>query len=137
MGQNPDALGPSVQVPQNSSYSWMFLPPSHLVKDPYSHHFFKQPAAEEAKRQDHRMHQPSQLEAKAHAGAIQTMGPHDVEAQHWQDDVVHRHLGAGLAGGQGRGGLHQTTFNILPHQKLLLLSTVYIFIYMIIHAYSI
>mmetsp|Transcript_70225 Transcript_70225/g.142149 ORF Transcript_70225/g.142149 Transcript_70225/m.142149 type:complete len:200 (-) Transcript_70225:794-1393(-) len=39
------------------------------------------------------MHQPSQLEAKADAGAIQTMGPNDVKTQHWQNDVVHRHTG--------------------------------------------
>ena len=63
------------------------------------------------------MHQPSQLEAKADAGAIQTMGPNDVKTQHWQNDVVHRHLGDAWRC-QGKA-----VSNILPrHQKK---STVY------------
>ena len=88
-------------------FGWMFIPhprkniPETLRNLIHSHHFFSnRPVAENAKRQDHRMHQSSQLEPKADAGAIQTMGPDDVETQHRQNDVVHRHL---MVGGQGNG----------------------------------
>jgi hypothetical protein len=92
----------------------MFIPPSHIVKNPFPSFLQKNPAAENAKGQDHRMHQPSQLEPKADAGAIQTMGPNDVKTQHWQNDVVHRHLGDAWRC-QGKA-----VSNILPHQKKLL-----------------